>query len=272
MTGTLRFTLLGTGSSGGVPRIGNDWGACDRTEPKNRRSRCSALVEVFGDSGDEPTRILIDTSPDMREQLLREEVERLDAIVFTHEHADQVGGLDDVRVLALRQRARMPVYLDETTSKALRKRFGYCFEGVGGYPAILDPQKLIQPYEPFSIMGPAGAITLLPLDQEHGYIRSLGFRIGDLAYCNDLNSLPERSLSLLSGVDVFVVDALRYASHPSHANLEQALAWADALRPRRTVLTNMHVDLDYQTLVDTLPKSVEPGYDGLQIEIPYAQT
>ncbi|MEL6216051.1 MAG: MBL fold metallo-hydrolase, partial [Pseudomonadota bacterium] len=150
MTGTLRFTLLGTGSSGGVPRIGNDWGACDRTEPKNRRSRCSALVEVFDDSGKEPTRILIDTSPDMREQLLRQEIDRLDAIVFTHEHADQVGGLDDVRVLALRQRARMPVYLDEPTSKALRKRFGYCFEGVGGYPAILDPQKLIQPYEPFS--------------------------------------------------------------------------------------------------------------------------
>ncbi|MEM7661522.1 MAG: MBL fold metallo-hydrolase [Pseudomonadota bacterium] len=269
MTGTLRFTLLGTGSSGGVPRIGNDWGVCDPDEPKNRRSRCSALAEVFSSESDEPTRILIDTSPDMREQLLRENVDRLDAIVFTHEHADQVGGLDDVRVLVLRQRARMPVFLDAATNDALRTRFAYCFEGVGGYPAILDPQPLIEAYEPFTVRGHAGPVTIMPLDQKHGHIRSLGFRIGDLAYCNDLNRLPERSLSLLEGIDTFIIDALRYTEHPSHANLDQALAWVAQLKPRRTILTNMHVDLDYKTLLETLPDGVEPGFDSLSLEIPY---
>ncbi|MEO0883191.1 MAG: MBL fold metallo-hydrolase [Pseudomonadota bacterium] len=269
MNQTLRFTLLGTGSSGGVPRIGNDWGACDPHEPKNRRSRCSALLELVSETSPDPTRILIDTSPDMREQLLRENVDRIDAIVFTHEHADQVGGLDDVRVLVLRQRARMPVFLDHATHAALIKRFAYCFEGVGGYPAILDRQPLIEPYKSFAISGPAGPIEITPLDQEHGYIRSLGFRIGDLAYCNDLNRLPERSLSHLRDLDVLIIDALRYTAHPSHANLDQALDWADQLKPKRTILTNMHVDLDYQTLLRDLPDDVEPGYDGLTVEIPY---
>lgn len=164
--------------------------------------------------------MLIDTSPDMREQLLRERVDRLDAVVFTHEHADQVGGLDDIRVLVQRQRTRMPVYLDAPTNKALRQRYSYCFEGVGGYPAILDPQPFIKPYDAIHITGPSGSLTLLLLDQEHGHIRSLGFRIGGLAYCNDLNDLPERSLELLRKLDVFIIDALRYTEHPSHANLE----------------------------------------------------
>lgn len=269
MSRTLRFTLLGTGSSGGVPRIGNDWGACDPSEPKNRRSRCSALAELIDEADKEATRVLIDTSPDIREQLLREDIDRVDGIVFTHEHADQVGGLDDVRVLALRQRARIPVYLDEPTNAALTKRFEYCFEGVGGYPPILDRQPLITAYEPFVISGSSGPLNFLPLDQEHGYIRSLGFRIGGLAYCNDLNRLPERSLELLGELDVLVIDALRYTEHPSHANLDQALAWSNELKPKRTILTNMHIDLDYETLRRTLPESVAPGYDGLRIEIPY---
>ncbi|MEM6410367.1 MAG: MBL fold metallo-hydrolase [Pseudomonadota bacterium] len=270
MTGKIRLTLLGTGSSGGVPRIGNDWGACDPAEPKNRRSRCSALLEHFTDDNQLPTRILIDTSPDMREQLLSEKIDRIDAIVFTHEHADQVGGLDDVRVLVQRQRSRMPIYIDAPTLSALTERYRYCFEGVGGYPAILEPQTPIEPFKYFEIEGPTGTISFLPIDQEHGHIRSLGFRVGGLAYCNDLNALPDESMECLRDLDVFIVDALRYTRHPSHANLEQALAWADQLKPRRTILTNMHIDLDYQTLLASLPEGVEPGFDGISVEMAYS--
>ncbi|MEL7481965.1 MAG: MBL fold metallo-hydrolase, partial [Pseudomonadota bacterium] len=184
MTRRLRFTLLGTGSSGGVPRIGNDWGACDPNEPKNRRSRCSAMVEVFREGETEPTRVLIDTAPDLREQLLRAEIGRVDAIIFSHEHADQVGGLDDVRVLAIRQRAQVPVYMDARTAGDLTTRFAYCFKGAHGYPPMLALQDFIVPGRPASIEGPGGPVEFLPLDQVHGVIRSLGFRIGKLAYCN----------------------------------------------------------------------------------------
>ncbi len=268
MSRHLRFTLLGTGSSGGVPRIGNDWGACDPHEPRNRRGRCSALAELFDSSDGEPTRVLIDTAPDMREQLLREEIDRLDAVVFSHDHADQTGGIDDLRMLFLRQRKRIPVHMDKPTADTLMRRAAYCFEGAGAYPPILDLQPWLTPLTTRSIAGPAGELSILPLEQQHGDIRSLGFRIGGLAYCNDLNALPEESLDALKDLDVFVIDALRYTEHPSHANLDQALAWAKQLRPKRTVLTNMHIDLDYQTLSESLPKGVVPGYDGMVMEIP----
>lgn len=264
---TLRFTLLGTGSSGGVPRVGNDWGACDPNEPKNRRRRCSALVEVFTPEALEAvTRVLIDTSPDLREQLLDAYVDRLDALVFTHDHADQTHGVDDIRPLVIRTRKALPTYLDEATASTLIPKFRYAFEGAGGYPAILDVQPRIAAYQPFSLSGPGGEMDWLPLDQEHGRIRSLGFRIGDLAYCNDLNDLPDTSKVILQGLDVLVIDALRYTPHPSHAHLDRVLEWVEELRPKRTVLTNLHVDLDYQTLCKDLPAGVEPGYDGLVIE------
>lgn len=224
------------------------------------------MVERFDPSYSEPTRVLIDTSPDIRDQLLAQNVGRIDAVLYTHEHADQVGGIDELRVLAIRQRERIPVHMDASTAAALRMRVGYCFEGVGGYPSILEEQKHLKPYEPRVINGPAGAISFLPLDQEHGYIRSLGFRIGPVAYCNDLNILPEASFAALDGIEVFIVDALRRSPHPSHANLDQAIEWAERLGAQRTILTNMHVDLDYQTMRQTLPKGIEPGYDGLSID------
>lgn len=267
MSRTLRFTLLGTGSSGGVPRIGNDWGVCDPGEPKNRRLRCSALAELAAADDSEPTRVLIDTAPDIREQLLTAGVGRIDAVIYSHEHADQTGGIDDLRVLAIGQRARIPVHMNTETAKALKQRAAYCFEGVGGYPAILDVQPELRAYTPIAINGPAGQLEILPLQQEHGLIGSLGFRIGNLAYCNDVNGLPEETLRALAGIDVFIIDALRYTAHPSHANVEQALEWARHIGATRTILTNMHVDLDYQTLCQTLPKEAEPGYDGLQVEI-----
>ncbi|MEO9969008.1 MAG: MBL fold metallo-hydrolase [Hyphomonadaceae bacterium] len=268
MSRRLVFTLLGTGSSGGVPRIGNDWGVCDPSEPRNRRGRCSALAELYAAPDSEPTRVLIDTAPDMREQLLREEIGRLDAVVFTHDHADQTGGIDDLRVLALRQRQRMPVHMDEPTASTLIRRVAYCFEGSGAYPSILDLQPWLEPLTVREIDGPAGELAILPIEQTHGNISSLGFRMGGLAYCNDLNAFPEESLNALEDLEVLIIDALRYTEHPSHANVEQAIAWVDALKPKRTVLTNMHIDLDYRTLERSLPTGVSPGYDGMRLEIP----
>lgn len=263
----MKFTLLGTGSSGGVPRLGGDWGACDPNEPKNRRMRCSALLETWTDP-DTRTQILIDTSPDMREQLLGADVKRIDAVLFTHDHADQTHGIDDIRALAIRNRAQVDAYMDEATSKTLVPKFRYVFHGENGYPAIYRLQPFIEAYTPVSISGPGGTVDVLPLDQEHGYIRSLGFRFGNIAYCNDVNGLPDRTLEQLTGLDLLVLDALRYTPHPSHANLDQALAWIDQLKPRRAVLTNLHVDLDYATLRRDLPAGVEPGFDGWAYEGP----
>jgi phosphoribosyl 1,2-cyclic phosphate phosphodiesterase len=257
-----RLTLLGTGSSGGVPRVGGDWGACDPNEPKNRRTRCSALVDRVGADG-RMTRVLIDTSPDMREQLLDAQVRRLDAILYTHDHADQTHGIDDVRPLVIAMRRPIPTYMDAATRTSLHRRFQYCFEGMGGYPPILETMPDIKPGDVVEIDGAGGPISFLPVDMEHGRIRCCGFRMGGLAYCNDVNMLPDESLAQLTGLDTLVVDALRHAPHPTHANLEQALKWIEQLKPARAVLTNMHVDMDYRTLLRELPKGVEPGYDSM---------
>ncbi|MCR9080755.1 MAG: MBL fold metallo-hydrolase [Hyphomonadaceae bacterium] len=259
----LKITLLGTGSSGGVPRVGGDWGACDPSEPKNRRLRCSALVETWdSETPDQKTIVLIDTSPDLREQLLDAEVQRLDAILFTHDHADQTHGIDDVRALAIRNRAQIKAYMDAPTHATLFPKFQYAFEGKGGYPPIIDVQPLIAPFEPVSVSGPGGALDCLPLDQEHGWIRSLGFRFRNIAYCNDLNALPDETMEHLAGLDLLIIDALRYTPHPSHAHLEQTLEWIETLKPRHSVITNLHVDFDYRTLKAELPAGVEPAFDG----------
>lgn len=262
-----RFTLLGTGSSGGVPRVGNDWGACDPAEPRNRRRRCCALVDV-GNAGspDECTRILIDSSPDLREQLLDQNVRHLDALVYTHAHADQAHGIDDVRALVLHMRRTIPTFLDVPTAETLVPRFEYCFEGKGGYPAILDRQPFLEPGTAFTVSGPGGPVSIMPLEQQHGSIRSLGFRIGNLAYCNDLHDFPKSSIEGLKGTEILILDALRYKPHPSHAHLERALEWIDLICPARAWLTNLHVDMDYKTLCEELPSHIRPAYDGLSID------
>ncbi len=259
-----QFTLLGTGSSGGVPRINGDWGDCDPDEPKNKRTRCCALVERFSADGG-VTRILIDTSPDLRTQLLLKDVPHIDAIVYTHDHADQVHGIDDVRPYAILTRQAIPTFLSEETYNSLGSRFEYCFVGKGGYPAILDAQPFFKPGIPFTVQGPGGEISLTPIEMIHGRIKCYGFRIGDLAYCNDVNEISEASLQLADGVSTFIVDALRYTPHPSHANLEQALSWVERLSPQRAILTNLHIDMDYATLRATLPNGVEPAFDGQTI-------
>lgn len=266
MSAHLRLTLLGTGSSSGVPRIGNDWGACDPGEPRNRRRRCSALLERVSTDAQRPTRLLIDTAPDLREQLLDACVGELDSVVISHDHADQTHGLDDLRVIALRMRRQVPIFMDAPTAATLTRKFDYCFEGKGGYPPILARQPEIEPARIFAVDGPAGPLEVLPIRQEHGWIESLGFRCGPIAYCNDVNMLPEEAFEALCGVEILVVDALRYAPHPSHANLEMALGWIERIRPRQAVLTNLHIDMDYRTLARELPEGVVPGHDGMILE------
>jgi phosphoribosyl 1,2-cyclic phosphate phosphodiesterase len=261
----LRVTILGCGSSGGVPRADGDWGQCDPAEPRNRRSRCGLLVQRWRDDVDDPraaTTALIDTSPDLREQLIAAHVSHVDAILYTHDHADQTHGIDDVRALVLRMRRRARVWMDAPTRERLMRRFGYCFAGEGGYPPILEDCGDLRHGENVVIDGPGGDIAFTPLTQDHGGTISLGFRFGAIAYSNDVVALPQRTLSRLDGLDLWIVDALRRNPHPTHAHLARSLEWIAAVRPRRAVLTNMHVDLDYQTLRRELPPGVEPAHDG----------
>jgi len=265
--GRLQIRILGCGSSGGVPRVGNDWGACDPSEPKNRRSRCSILIRHWGPGANDPTLVLVDTSPDMRDQLLAARVDRLDAVILSHEHADQCHGIDDVRALVIRHRRRMPVHMDEPTAQIILKRFDYCFEGSKGYPAILDGQVDLKAGQAVRIGGPGGDLEVVPLAQDHGGTPSLGFRIGSFGYCNDVVRLPEETLERLHGLDTLVVDALRYTAHPTHASVDQALGWISRLKPRQAILTNLHVDLDYAKLRAGLPQGVAPAYDGMELDI-----
>jgi phosphoribosyl 1,2-cyclic phosphate phosphodiesterase len=262
----LQVRILGCGSSGGVPRIGNDWGVCDPAEPRNRRSRCSILVRSWAPGATQPTLILIDTAPDMRDQLLAARIDRLDAVMLTHEHADQCHGIDDLRALVIRHRKRMPVHMDQATADIIGRRFDYCFDGAGAYPAILDKKVDLEVGQVIRIDGAGGPVDILPLGQTMG-APFAGFRIGTFAYCNDVVRLPEATLERLGGLDTFVVDALRYTDHPTHASVSQALGWIDRIKPRRSVLTNLHVDLDYRKLRAELPAGVEPAYDGLELEI-----
>ncbi|MEH7829100.1 MBL fold metallo-hydrolase [Gemmobacter denitrificans] len=264
---TLRFTILGCGSSGGVPRLGGDWGDCDPSNPKNSRRRCSMLVERLGQDG--ATRVLIDTSPDMRDQLLDAGVGVLDAVAYTHSHADHVHGIDDLRQIVFNLRRRLPVWADGPTQGALIDRFGYAFVQPAGspYPPILDLNTIDGP---FTVDGAGGPVTLTPFRADHGSMDALGFRIGGLAYLPDAVAIPEESWSHLNGLEVWVIDALRRKPHPTHAHLALALDWLARARPQRGVLTNMHVDLDYAALCAELPAHVTPAYDGMQITLPAA--
>ena len=263
--GALRFTILGCGSSGGVPRLGGHWGDCDPTNPRNVRRRCSLLVERDGPEG--TTTVLIDTTPDMRSQLLDTGTGRLDGVVYTHSHADHVHGIDDLRMIVFNMRERVPVYADGDTQNALLSRFGYAFIQPEGspYPPILD---LRQIDGPLTISGPGGDITLRPFEVNHGSIEALGFRIGDLAYLPDVAKIPDSALDELRDLDCWIIDALRRKPHPTHLCLNEALEWIERMAPKRAVLTNMHIDLDYAQVAAETPDHVDPAYDGMVIEYP----
>lgn len=260
---TLSYTILGCGSSMGVPRVALGWGACDPNNPKNRRRRCSLLVERINAQG-QRTRVLIDCTPDCREQLLSAEVDWLDGVLITHEHADHTHGIDDLRPLFINKRRKVDVYLDEPTSRAMHARFGYCFMTPPGseYPPIAHERRLV-PGVAGTISGQGGDIGFMTVGQEHGDIPSLGFRLGNVAYSADIKNLPEASLPLMAGLDVWIVDALRKAPHPSHFNLAEALYWIDRVKPKHAILTNLHTDMDYAELRATLPPHIEPAYDGM---------
>jgi phosphoribosyl 1,2-cyclic phosphate phosphodiesterase len=263
---TFAVTILGCGFSGGVPRPGSGWGQCDPANPKNRRRRCSILVDRTAPDGGKTT-VLVDTGPDLREQLLSAEVTRVDGVLYTHEHADHIHGIDDLRALFLANRKRVDIYADETTWQTLSLRFAYCFFTPPGssYPPILKRHPLPD-LVPVTIAGPGGAVTALPFMQNHGDIGAFGFRFGGMAYSPDVVDIPEASVAALSGVELWIVDALWYRPHPSHFHLDLTLQWIDRIKPKRAIITNMHSDLDYDKLRATLPPNVIPAYDGLRIE------
>lgn len=269
MNSQLEVTILGSGSSGGVPRADGAWGACDPSDRRNWRSRCSMMVRRrSGQGAERQTTVIVDASPEFRLQTAGAGVRRLDALLITHDHADQCHGIDDIRAFFLHQRARIPCWMDVETRASMERRFAYIFAGAHGpYPAIADIRVLPPFGEPWKIDGPSGAIPVLTFDQDHGSMRSVGYRFGNMAYSSDVVDLPDESFDLLQGLDVWIVDALRYTPHPTHAHVDKALAWIERVRPRRAILTNLHIDLDFTELAGRLPPGVEPAHDGLTFDI-----
>lgn len=262
--GQMRFTILGCGSSGGVPRLGGHWGACDPNNPRNARRRCSLLVERI--EGSARTQVLIDTSPDLRAQLLDAEIGRLDGVVYTHSHADHVHGIDDLRMLVINMKKRLPVWADGPTQDALLSRFGYAFVQPEGsaYPPILNLHTITGDVV---IDGAAGPVTLRPFEVDHGSIPALGFRIADLAYLPDVSAIPDAALPLLKNLKVWVLDSLRRTPHPTHFSMDQALEWMARMAPERGILTNLHNDIDYAAACAETPDHITAAYDGMQITL-----
>ena len=263
----LTFTILGCGSSGGVPRLGDNWGDCDPNNIKNQRSRCSLLVELKGAEG--VTTVLIDTTPDMRSQLLKANVGKLDGVVYTHEHADHVHGIDDLRMIFFNMRKRLNVWANKRTQDALIKKFGYTFiqEDGSPYPPILEMCTI---EGEFSITGPGGEIVFNPIEVQHGTIKSLGFRINDVAYIPDISHMNELAWDQIKKTNIWILDALRRTPHQSHTHLSQSLEWIKKSGVGKGILTNMHIDMDYETLKNELPKNIEPAYDGMKFTSPHS--
>lgn len=258
----MKITILGCGSSMGVPFLDGTsphggWGACDPAEPRNRRLRTSILVEEGA------TRLLVDTSPDLRQQLLAAGVSTITAVLYTHAHADHLHGIDDVRGINLILQAPIDAYGDAVTLATIQERFGYVFEPLKGdyfYKPTLVPKLIDGPFD-------IGPIRIQPFVQDHGFSKSLGFRFGAIAYSTDLVELDEAAFGILAGVDLWIVDAFRIVPHVTHTHLAKTLGWIERVKPRRAVLTHMSDALDYNKIKAMVPANVEPAYDGMVLEV-----
>ena len=259
--GELVITILGCGSSGGVPRLGGIWGNCDPKNPKNFRKRCSLLVQRIENKS--VTSVLIDTTPDMRQQLLDTNIGQLDAVIYTHEHADHLHGLDDLRMIVINMQKRLQVYASKQTKKSILGRFEYAFKTPAGspYPPILDMNDLPKNLQ---IHGPGGTIDFTTFDVEHGNILVSAIKVNNILYTPDISAL--KNDDEIKNLDYWILDSLRYKPHPSHINLEEALELINRYKPKKSILTNLHVDLDYTTLLNETPDNVVPAHDGLQIK------
>lgn len=272
MQETLTLTLMGTGSSGGVPRVGNQWGDCDPGESRNRRRRCALLIEQKqpGEKLANSTTIVVDTGADFREQLLSAQVSSIEAVVLTHSHADHIFGLDDLRQMAILLKRPIDVWMDSATRTQVMAAFGYCFHQAEGssYPSFCN-ERTIEPDTTLMVNGPGGNISIETLVAEHGDINALGVKVNNAVYLPDIKRISDKnSLKRLQDIQLLIVDALRYNPHPSHMNLDECLSFIESVSPERAILTNMHSDLDYRTLCSKLPPGVEPGYDGLSVVLP----
>ncbi len=258
----MKVTILGCGGSGGVPlangKPGGDWGVCDPGNPKNRRQRVSVLVEAGGQT------LLIDASPDLRQQMLQNHIEKIDAVLFTHAHADHCHGLDELRNMVAYGKKPIPAYMDNATRQLLTTRFAYAFA------SSADPESLYRPLMiDREIDGPfqVGPLTVIPFSQNHGPEDTLGFRIGPMAYSTDVKTLDQTAFDVLAGVDLWIVDCLRDTPHPTHSHTEQTFGWIETVKPRRAVLTHLNHQIDYEDLRRRCPPGVEPGYDGLVVDL-----
>jgi len=252
----MKITILGCGSSGGVPLIGGNWGACDPYNPRNRRTRVSILVE------DREKTLIVDTSPDMRQQLLDCGLKKLDAILYTHAHADHCHGIDELRSINWLTQKPVDVYADAATLKELTQRFAYIFRGAEGGNYYKPAVTAHEISGPFSI----GSIAVVPFYQNHGAIRTLGYRFGDFAYSTDVHDFDEAALEALKGIKTWVVDCVRLEPHLTHLHLDLTLEWIRRVKPKKAYLTHMNHTMDYDTLLSKLPSGVVPSYDGLVIE------
>ncbi len=261
----MKITILGCGPSSGVPVIGRIWGACDPENPKNRRRRPSILVE----SGD--LRVLVDTSPDLRDQLLDAGIDRIDAVLYTHDHADHLHGIDDLRVVRRNTERNIDAWAVPDLLRRIERRFGYLFSDFSDR-GDLEPGELYRPIlDGRPIEGPfrVGELDVVPFEQDHGICASTGFRFGRFAYSTDVVALSDAAFEALAGIELWIVDCLRDGTeHPTHANLDTTLGWIERLGVPRAVLTHMNHQADYEQMRAVLPEGVEPGYDGMVLEIP----